>query len=194
MLIVRLSTKSSASDRITARLMLFGIALSAGPGIVLAVIPALLKASFPAGLSLYVAIFAIPLLPFSYIYAIYKHRLGDMEFRANRLLGIYGFVLLYVTAVLIVFFWGRQWELSPNASVMFHLIALAVFVIAVEPLRKRFQRFVDRLAYGVEHNPEDIIHVFSRQIPRASSRETLIHLLADELTPSLFIRQSALFY
>ena len=40
-------------------------------------------------------IIALPVLPISYTYAIYKRQLGQLEFRANRLLGLYSFILIF---------------------------------------------------------------------------------------------------
>jgi PAS domain S-box-containing protein len=192
LLAVRLLTRSSPSDRVAARLMLAGISLALGPGIVLAVIPALLGAPLPMGLALNVARFAIPLLPFFYIYTMYKRRLGGLEFRANRLLSLYSFTLLYATAFVLVLFVGSQWLGLSDSLLAFNLVASTVLVIAALPLRVRFQRLIDRLAYGAEHDPDDIIRVFANRIPAALSLEALTQLLADEAAPSLLIRQSAL--
>jgi PAS domain S-box-containing protein len=189
----RLLARSPAADKLVVRLMLAGIGLALGPGVVLAVIPGLLRAPLPRGLTLQFVTFAIPLLPFCYVYAIYKRRLGALEFRANRLLGLYSFVLLYATAFSLIFFVGRQWLDLPDSSPTFSLVVSAVFVVAAPPLCTRFQRLVDRLAYGAVHDPDDVIRVCASQIPAALSLEAVSKLLADEIAPSLLVRQSALF-
>ena len=53
-------------------------------------------------------------------------------------------------------------------------------------------RFVDRLAYGTEHNPDELIRAFANRIPQALTRDDLVKLLVREIMPSLLIRQSAL--
>jgi PAS domain S-box-containing protein len=190
-LVFRLLARPFVADRLAVRLMLAGISLGLGPGIILAIIPALLGASLPAGLALNVVEFATPLLPFFYIYAIYKRRLSG-EFRANRLLSLYSFVALYATAFILVFSIGSQWLGLPDSPMVFSLIVSMVFIVAALPLRVRFQQLIDRLAYGTEHNPDDIIRVFASRIPAGLSLEALGQLLADEVAPSLLIRQSAL--
>jgi len=51
---------------------------------------------------------------------------------------------------------------------------------------------IGRLAYGTSHNPDEILRVFANRIAAALDHEALADLLADELVPSLLIRQSAL--
>ncbi len=192
LLVFRLLTGDSA-DRLAARLMLIGVGLSFGPVIVLWFVPVFLSAPLPSGLTLYLVAFAIPLLPFFYIYAIYKHRLGPLEFRANRLISSYSFFLLYATAFILVFFVGRRWLVVFDSPAIFDLVITTTFVIAAIPLRPRFQRLVARLAYGARHDPGNIIRVFAGRIATALDRETLARLLAQEVAPSLLVRQSALF-
>ncbi len=191
-LVFRLLTSPSAADRLATRLMLAGIGLALGPGIMLAVIPALFNVSEPSGLVLNIVTFAIPLLPLFYIYALYKRQLGTLEFRANRLLSTYSFTSLYVTTFILIFLCGSWWINLPDSLVAFSLTVSTVFVVAALPLRTRFQRLINRLAYGTEHDPDDIIRVFASQIPAAVDREDLVRLLVDEVAPSLLIRQSAL--
>ena len=189
-LIFRLLFKRSASDTPAVHLMLIGVGLAALPGTILWVVPALVGASLPTGLLLYVAAFSIPLLPFFYIYAIYKRRLGALEFRANRLLSSYSFFLLYATVFALVFSIGSQ--LLTGDAVVFGLAISTLFVILALPLRARFQRLIDRLAYGARHDPDEIVRVFANRITTALDRGTLAQLLVDEVMPSLLIRQSAL--
>jgi HD-GYP domain-containing protein (c-di-GMP phosphodiesterase class II) len=193
MLLFHLLDKSSQAARLATRLMLAGIGLALGPGIVLWVIPTLLNATAPEGLTSVIAIFAVPILPWFYSYAIYKRHLGSLEFRANRLLGLYSFTLLYVTMYALILVVGTRWIAVSTNYVVFTLATGALFVVAAPSLRQNFQRWVDRLAYGAAYNPDEIIRVFANRIPIASDRQALVRLLADELVPSLLIRQSALY-
>ena len=77
-------------------MMLYGVSLGLGPIIVHLV---LYLVNFSALVNTSAVVFGvflaiIPLWPLTYIYAIYKHDLGALEFRANRLLGLYGFFSL----------------------------------------------------------------------------------------------------
>ena len=51
-----------------------------------------------------ISLLSMPILPMSYVYAIYKHHLGALEFRANRLLGVYSFSALCITSYVVALF------------------------------------------------------------------------------------------
>lgn len=173
--------------------MLTGAALAFIPGAVLWVLPAIVSAPQSALLVFYVITIAIAMLPFFYIYALYKHRLGEMEFRANRLLSLFAFLVIYttlfITAYLVL---GRIWNV-PADTVPYALAMTTIFLLGGLFTRAPFQKLIDRLAYGTEHNPDDILRAFVSEIPRALNDESLIKLLTQEVEPSLLIRQSALY-
>ena len=192
LLIYRLASTSPKADKLAARLMFAGITVGLGPSIVLWIIPTLLGMLIPRGLAFQIALLAVPLVAPFYIYAIYKRHLGTLEFRANRILSTYSFAILYATLFVLIFTVGSLWLELSNQEVLFGLAVSIAFVVAGSHLRVQFQRLIDRLAYGTEHNPDDIIRVFANQIPAAVSLEALAELLAGEVAPSLLIRQSAL--
>jgi len=107
LLVLRLLPRSSPAARSAAGLMLAGIGLALGPGLVLGFVPNLLDPAAPAGLVINTTVVAVPMLPLTYAYAVYKRRLGPLEFRANRLLSLYGFALLYLAAFTLVLLAGR---------------------------------------------------------------------------------------
>jgi two-component system phosphate regulon sensor histidine kinase PhoR len=181
------------SEKIAARLMLFGILLAFGPGIAAVILPQVVGSSAASTLALFISTIAIPILPFFYIYAIYKHQLGALEFRASRALTLYSFILIYPTVFIIVLLFAEQWISTPQARTIYLLFASIVFILAAPPLQGRFQKIVSRMAYGTEHDPDDILRVFAKRIPSALERDTLVDLLTREIMPTLLIRQSALF-
>ncbi|MBU0496145.1 MAG: hypothetical protein KKB13_30190, partial [Chloroflexi bacterium] len=192
LLVWRLFDRSSPAARLAARVMLAGIGLALGPGIVLGLIPKLLNSAAPEAMAMSVAMVGIPLLPLAYAYALYKRTLGPLEFRANRLLSLYGFALLYLTAFAVVLVVGRSWSSSPDEFMAFILVVSTVLVIVAPASRARFQRLVDRLAYGIRYDPDEIFRACATRIPAALDRPVLVSLLADEIAPSLLIRESAL--
>ncbi len=193
LLVFRLFDKSSSAARLAVRLMLTGIGLAFVPGLVLWLVPTLLRLPVPGDWATNASILALPLLPLFYTYALYKRRLGALEFRANRLLSLYSFILLYLTAFALIFLTIRQLMTVSRDDALFDLAISALFIVAAPPLSARFQRLVDRLAYGTTYNPDNLIHVFADRIPTAPNREALVALLTDEVVPSLLIRQSALY-
>ena len=190
LLVFQLVDEPSPAARLATRLMLTGIGLAFVPGVVLWLIPAMTNLPAPGDWVTNVALLALPALPSFYTYAIYKRHLGALEFRANRLLSLYSFILLYVTAFLVVFWFVNQWVASSEIP---RLVVSLLFIVAAPTLSARFQRLVDRLAYGTHYKPDDVIQVFASRIPTAPDREALVRLLADEVGPSLLIREAALY-
>ncbi|MBX2998943.1 MAG: hypothetical protein KF893_10570 [Caldilineaceae bacterium] len=137
---------------------------------------------------------ALPALPFFYTYALYKHRLGGMEVRANRALAIYGFAVLYATVFVILFvLFYRQPGFDAaalGAALAASSICLLLAILAWNPLR----RILNRIAYGTVYEPEQLVRHFANEIPRALDRDQIAQLLITQVTPSLLIRQSALFW
>jgi signal transduction histidine kinase len=184
---------TSPDSRTAAGLMLFGVGLALGPGLVLTIVPSLLQQDINSTLTSYLSLFPVPLFPLFYAYAIYKRHLGSLEFRANRWLSLYAFLALYLTALVVTLLVGQTSLPSSEGFVAYSLIVAAVFVAFGSWARSSFQRFADRVAYGTRDIPENLVHMLANQIPTAHSRAALARLLAERITPSLFIRQSALY-
>ncbi len=137
---------------------------------------------------------SVPILPMAYIYAIYKHHLGSLEFRADRLLGIYTFsALVFVSYTMIFFGLSGKWE-NIRGDFLATVFIVSLLYVAVTPfLRDRFQQWVDRYVFGIKNSAADVIGLVSERIPKAFDRDVLAGVLADEILPSLLIRQSALY-
>jgi PAS domain S-box-containing protein len=181
------------AEKIAARLMLLGIVLAFGPGIMAVILPQVVGNSVGSTLALFISAIAIPILPFFYIYAIYKHQLGPLEFRASRALTLYSFILIYPTVFIIVLLFAEKWISTPQVRTIYLLFASIIFILAAPPILTRFKKTVSRIAYGTEHDPDDILRVFAKRIPSALERADLVDLLTKEIMPTLLIRQSALY-
>jgi PAS domain S-box-containing protein len=202
LLLLRLFLRLAPAGKVAARIMLYGIVLGLGPTILLfGVIPPVLTALslisdfnplYP--LFLGTSLVSMPILPMSYIYAIYKHHIGAMEFRANRLLGVYSFAAVSITSyVVVLFLVSSQWIPINEGFLAAVITTSAVFVTGAFLLRSRFQSLVDRHVFGVKHSTEEVIGIVSERIPKAFDRAVLAQVIADEILPTLLIRQSALY-
>ncbi len=203
LLLLRLFLPVDPAVRVAVRTMLYGVTLGLGPfllfnGLLLPFYQSMLAARqnvlwlypFMLGISL----LCMPILPMSYIYAIYKHHLGALEFRANRLLGIYSFsALLFAAFTMTFFFLSGRWNKVPGDFLATALVVTLVFVAATPLLRDRFQDFVDRQVFGIKHTAEEVIGIVSSRIPTAFDREVLARVVANKILPTLLIRQSALY-
>ncbi len=201
LLLLRLVLPADPAPRLASRIMLFGLFFGLGPFIFFFGLLPLLHPL--AGVSdiwtlhpwlLVVAPLSLPLLPMSYIYAIYKHHLGALEFRANRLLGVYSFSVLSITAFIVALFLvGGRWG-PVDERLLAALLALSLcFAIGTPLAREPFQKLIDRHVFGLRHTPEEIIGLVSERVPLAFNSEVLARLLIHEILPTLLIRQSALY-
>ena len=180
-------------ERLATRLMLAGIALAFGPSILLIIFPQVLNLNIPSSIGLTISLIALPILPLFYVYAIYKRQLGNLEFRANRLLSMYSFILLYPPLFLVLYLVGSQTINSAGSRTIYFLFISTAFVLATPSLLTRFQKIVNRIAHGTQYNQDDIVRVFADQIPSILQRDKLITLLKQEITVALLIRESALY-
>ncbi len=203
LLFVRLFLRLTPAVKIANRIMLYGLVLGLGPfvlfyGIVSSFL-ALVNELVSDVRSLYpwfilLASLSLLILPMSYIYAIYKHHLGALEFRANRLIGVYSYMVMATIPFVVVLFAIASRHRPINAEFLTSvLIASLAFVTTTPFLLNRFQTLVDRHVFGIRHSAEEVIELVSERIPTAFDRTVLAHVIGDEILPALLIRQSALY-
>jgi two-component system, cell cycle sensor histidine kinase and response regulator CckA len=203
LLCLRLVLPAEPATRVAVRIMLFGVTLGLVPFVAFhGLLLVLLKHMSLAGRGLYqfapymvgIALVSMPILPMGYIYAIYKHHLGALEFRANRLLGIYTFsALLFATYTLTFFALSSHLQADNGIYLAILLLVSLLYMAAVPMLRDRFQALVDRYVFGIKHSADEVIGIVSARIPTAFDRQVLGRVVAEEILPTLLIRQSALY-
>jgi len=193
LLIWRLVGRSGPTAQPVARMMLAGVGLALGPGLALVLVSTLSDAFRNIPFTTELALWAVPILPFSYTYALYKRHLGTLEFRANRLMALYAFFLIYATVYAATFGASARWLDLTSKSVLLTLLLSGAFALLGVPLYGKFGRWVSRLAYGTEHDINDIVRAFASRIPAALALEALGQLLTRQVAPALLIRQSALY-
>jgi two-component system cell cycle sensor histidine kinase/response regulator CckA len=203
LLCLRLVLPADPATRVAVRIMLFGVMLGLVPFVVFhGVLLAWFKHMAAAGRDLHLfspyvlglSLISMPILPMSYIYAIYKHHLGALEFRANRLLGTYTFsALLFASYTMIFFALSGHWQTLTAEFLATLLLVSLAYMAAVPLLRDRFQALIDRQVFGIKHSADEVIGIVSARIPMAFDREILGRVVAEEILPTLLIRQSALY-
>jgi signal transduction histidine kinase len=191
-LLLRYISSSSQAERLATRIMLTGGALAFGPGILFWLLPTVLSSDSPGEQSVSIAVLAIPVLPLFYAYAIYKRRLGMRESTANRVLNLYAAFLLYLTILVVAILLSSAWTETSNGLLILGIAVLLAGILTILSFRGRIRKMANRLAYGTVYEPDEIMRMFAGRIPAATNREALVHLLADEIAPTLFVHQSAM--
>ena len=194
LLIARIFRPGSTGNRSATSLMLSGLIIAVLPGL-LWILPIMGNnvEAVDASAKL-LATLALPILPFFYTYALYKHRLGDTEVRANRALMLYSFAVVYATVfvlLFVLFYREPQFDSAAlGAALAASVICQLIAFLSWGPIT----RLVNRIAYGTTYEPEQLIRHFANAIPRSLSRDQLSTLLETEILSTLLVRQAALFW
>ncbi len=131
-------------------------------------------------------------LPGAYFYVVYRRQLGGLEFRANRLVSIYLFlVLLAILSVLIIPIFSTFIPGVNEGAVTIVAAALIASILSIYAF-PRFQSFVERRLLDIPQPPQHVLENFAGRISTSFSRDHLTDILMKEVLPSLQVRQSAL--
>jgi len=137
------------------------------------------------------ALLSLPIMPGAYFYIAYRRQLGGLELRANRIISIYLFLILFGVLLLLVIPPVVLLLISPE-EIAIVAITIAMFTVCIGILVfPHFQVFVDRRLLGVKLPYQNLQEIYSERITTSSSLSDLLQLLHDELIPSLFIREFA---
>ncbi len=173
------------TQRLELGLLAVTILIALAPTIVLAIFG--LSGSIPnlGG----VALLALPLMPGAYIFIVYRHQLGGLELRANRLFSIYTFLVLLTTILLPLISMAQYLSLSPE-SVPFLAVALSVLTAYVSiRIFPAYQVFVEKNLLGIKLPYQKLAETYSARITTSPSLKSLLNLIEGEILPSLLIRQ-----
>lgn len=193
LLCIRLLWHPQQSDLPAAKLMLAGTGFALGPSVGM-VIGATAFGGLPNQANLYIALLVIPVLPFSYGYALYKRRLGSLEFRANQLLSLYSYGLIALTVFTLVITIGFRLVAGMQPSLLFFygLMSVLAFFFLALLLQPRYKRWVDRLAYGITYQPDEIVPAVANRLSGMTEMAPVVTLVTEEIAPSLLVRESAM--
>jgi len=137
------------------------------------------------------SLLALPILPISYFYILYRRSLAGIEMRANRAISLYLF-LVVLSAVLMTVVGATGLTTIPPQAFLFATILIALVTTFVGVLVfPPFQRFVERRLLGVKLPAQTMVESYSARIVTSNTLSGLLKLLEEEVFPSLFIRQYA---
>ncbi len=139
-----------------------------------------------------IALFALPFMSLAYFYVIYRRQSGGLEVRLNRLISLYAFLIFLGTGLLVVVVpITTLVDISfETAIVIGGLVVLASTYMAITSFPV-FQAFVERRFLGIKLPYQNLQETYSNRIAASTSTNDLLQQLADEVFPSLFIRQFA---
>lgn len=134
----------------------------------------------------------LPLIPAAYFYSIYRFQLGGSEFRANRLIVLYLFLILLSTVVSLLTMALSTYTTLGNSLVLVGIVfSVATALISIYGFPP-FQRLIERTLLAMPLPPVELIDTYLARITTTLSEERLSQLLQHEVLPTLLVRESAL--
>jgi signal transduction histidine kinase len=140
---------------------------------------------------LFVAVFALLVVPiFTYI-SIVRHRLYDIDVVINRTL-VYGaltscVVGIYVLAVVAL---GALFQTQGNIAVS--LLATGLVAVLFQPLRSRLQHSVNRLMYGERGDPYAVVSRLGRRLETTLAPDRVLPTLVETIAQALKLPYAAI--
>lgn len=134
------------------------------------------------------SLLALPILPGTYFYVLYRRSLGGLELRANRAISIYFFIILLGIILLLTFgFINMTREATVLAAILMTLVTTFASIL----IFPKFQSFVERRILGIKLHNQRLAENYSARIITSDALSDLLKLLHEEVFPSLLIRQYA---
>ncbi len=174
------------------RIVVLGGALSAVPIVSLTIIPdALLQQTI---IPYSFAFVLLSVLPFTYGYAVFRHRLIEIEKHINRgatfilvfsVLGAF-YLVLYTIAHRLL---SEEVAATPLVNTLLVLALASVFA----PIQKRVQRFVDTLFYGGWYDYKSAISKITQSLEQTTELQFLAEQLGGRLVDTLHLEDACVF-
>ena len=137
------------------------------------------------------ALLALPILPGTYFYVLYRNGLGGLELRTNRAITLYAFMVLLGTVLMLAVSYSGLLDITPQAFLFVTvLVALSTTFLGVQVF-PAFQSFVERRVFGIKLPAQSMVENFSDRIVTSTTLPELLKLLEEDVFPSLLIRQYA---
>lgn len=180
-------------DKHKVQWILWGITAGVLPYIVLFVIPTILETNIiiPEGYSMLPMI----LIPVSFVFAVYKHHIFDIEIIINRSI-VYsiltGFIVLLYFAIVIVST-SLFHEFAGNVDRLTSLIAVFIIALFLNPARIRIQKFVNRTFYREKYDFELALKSFSKIVSECSTLGQLGQRTLEEIQVLIPVDKIGLF-
>ncbi len=115
---------------------------------------------------------AIVLIPLAVGVAIFRYRLYGIDTIISRSL-TYGALAAFIGGVYIAIVVGVGELLGSDAGFGLSIVASALVAMAFQPIRRRVERWANRLVYGERATPYEVLVRFSRRSAELSDEELL---------------------
>ncbi|MFN8384431.1 MAG: hypothetical protein U0V02_21005 [Anaerolineales bacterium] len=136
-----------------------------------------------------ISLLALPFIPLTYFYLIFRNQLGGLEMRAHRVISIYAYLI--ITGTIIIFLLTISLRLpEATSTLMTILIPLLASALSIS-IYPNFQAFVEKHFLGIKLPYQNLQETYSNHIAINTSINDLLQFLSEEVFPSLLVRQFA---
>jgi signal transduction histidine kinase len=123
---------------------------------------------------------ALGLVPVGAGIGILRHRLYDIDLVIRRTV-VFGLLVAFITTVYVAVVVGVGRLVGGEDNLALSLVATAIVVVALEPVRTWARRLANRLVYGRRANPYEVLSAFSRQASETYALEEALPKMAELL-------------
>jgi signal transduction histidine kinase len=120
------------------------------------------------------------LIPIAIGISILRYRLFEIDVVINRAV-LLGAMAIFITVVYVAIVVGVGALVGSQARPVLSAAAAAIVALAFQPVRRRAQRFADRLVYGKRATPYEVLSEFSERLGNAYANEELLPRMARAL-------------
>ena len=140
---------------------------------------------------LYVAVFALLVVPvFTYI-AILRYHLYDIDRLINRTL-VYGALTACVVGTYVLTVVGLGVLFQARGNLAISLLVTGLVAVLFQPLRTRLQRSVNRLMYGERDDPSAVTSRLGRRIEVTLAPEAVLPTVVETIAQALKLPYAAI--
>jgi signal transduction histidine kinase len=179
--------KKHEDQRRDIKLLAIALAIAFLPPIVLGILIATGSAPHIAVIGL----FSLPFMPLAYFYAIYRRSMGGLEIRLNRIISLYLFLILFGVALFITVIPLVSLNLQVENVLIISIVIILALVYTAISIYPKFQTFVEKRYLGIKLDSQTLQEEYISRIIASTSLNNLLHVLENEVFPSLLIRQYA---
>jgi len=123
---------------------------------------------------------------------LFKNQPYSLRFSANRAAAFINYLFILAPIYIVVLLAFPLTREMPFISILFSTL-IAILGTGLSILFfKYFLLFFDRVVLGIQTPPEELIHKYTQQITLSLDYDCLIHLIKEEILPSLLIRESVI--
>ncbi len=194
-LVHRYGRVPTPTEQLQTKWVVYGLGLSFGLLIVASLLSLRVdgdgRRSSAATLLFVVEPIALLALPLSFAVALLRFRLWDVDVVISRTLlyaAMTGVVLLICGAVI----GGASVLLGLQQSVFTAIFATGLIAVLIQPIQRRLQMVINRLAFGARDDHVQVLQLMGRQLESAATPEVALTAMTQTVAQSLKLSYAAL--